>query len=232
MTDQPYILSLNNDLDDDLIHRVFSLTWRHDFSAPGFCVLNAGEHVDTHQLRRAMIDLKNGLSDLHRQHRGVPFCFRSMGRFDQQETTKFHLDGAPERSLLILGYEPSRVVSRLYMADYTRAAFDMGITPKQFLSDYNPMFGKNEERLAGYITEVPAPVAGNSRIIVINNSSLTYSANGDNPLGVMHKAIIVTPTASERRIVNSTMLDLEGNDLAVEKQNEFVATEGISEKFF
>ena len=155
-----------------------------------------------------------------------------MGRFDQQETTKFHLDGAA-RTLAV--DSRLRTVERRQPScswPITRAAFDMGITPQQFLQDFNPMFGKNEDRLSGYTTELPQPEAGHSRILVINNSSLPFADNSSNPLGVMHKAIIVTPNVTERRIVNSTMLDLEGNELALAKQEEFVATERISEKFF
>ena len=51
-----------------------------------------------------------------------------------------------------------------------------------------------------------------------------------NPLGVMHKAIIVTPGEAERRIVNSTMLVTEGGEISVEKQQEFVTTNKISQK--
>jgi hypothetical protein len=35
-----------------------------------------------------------------------------------------------------------------------------------------------------------------------------------NPLGVMHNAIIVTPDAAQRRVVNSTMLVTEGAETA------------------
>jgi hypothetical protein len=38
--------------------------------------------------------------------------------------------------MLILGYEPSKVHSRMFLADCTHAAFDLGITPEQFLQDY------------------------------------------------------------------------------------------------
>jgi hypothetical protein len=49
-------------------------------------------------------------------------------------------------------------------------------------------------------------------------------------LGVMHKAIIVTPDEAERRIVNSTMLAVDGDDIGIEKQQEFVTTDNISKK--
>jgi hypothetical protein len=153
-----------------------------------------------------------------------------MARFDQQETTKFHLDGAPEQSMLILGYEPSKIVSRLFLADFTRAAFDLGITPQEFLHDFNPMYKKGEELLVRYVTELPQPGNGHYRILLINNSSLPFTKGRTNPLGVMHKAIIVTPNEAERRIVNSTMLVTEGGEITIEKQQEFVTTDKISQK--
>ena len=59
-----------------------------------------------------MVELKGLLSDLAVQRGRRPFAYLSMARFDQQETTKFHLDGAPAESLLMLGYEPSKIRSR------------------------------------------------------------------------------------------------------------------------
>ncbi len=133
--------------------------------------------------------------------------------------------------MLILGYEPSRVISRLFLADFTRAALDLGITPQQFLNDFNPMYRKGEELLGRYVTELPQPDEGHSRILLINNSSLPFTEVRTNPLGVMHKAIIVTPDESERRIVNSTMLVTEdGDEISADKQEEFITTDYISQK--
>jgi hypothetical protein len=209
---------------------VFDLVWRCDFTAPGFVLLDVGPGVDSHSLRSWMVALKERLSEIS-VHRGdKPFLFRSMARFDQQETTKFHLDGAPEKSMLILGYEPSKVQSRLFLGDYTRAAFDLGITPMTFLQDFNPMYKKGEEVLGRYTTELPQPDQSHSRIILVNNSSLQFTGARTNSLGVMHKAIIVTPNNADRRIVNSTMLVTEGEEISVEKQQEFVSTDKISQK--
>jgi hypothetical protein len=177
-----------------------------------------------------MVALQVRLSEIGIRRGGKPFFFRSMARFDQQVTTKFHLDGAPDESMLILGYEPSKVASRLFLADYTRAAFDLGITPQAFLQDFNPMFKKGEELLGRYVTELPRPAEGHSRILVINNSSLAFTEAGTNSLGVMHKAIIVSPDRAERRIVNSTMLVTADDEISIEKQAEFVSTDTISQK--
>jgi hypothetical protein len=229
-----YLVNLMPDADSANLQttaeKVFDLVWRFDFAAPGFTVLDIAPGPDSHTLRSWMVDLKGRLSEIIIRRYGKPLIFRSLARFDQQETTKFHLDGAPDQSMLILGYEPSRVISRLFLADFTHAAFDLGITPQQFLNDFNPMYWKGEELLGRYVTELPQPDEAHSRILLINNSSLPFSEAPTNPLGVMHKAIIVTPNEDERRIVNSTMLVTEGDEISADKQEEFVTTDKISQK--
>lgn len=224
------VFNLESAPDKATAEKVFDLVWRFDFAAPGFCLLDAGPGVDSHSLRSWMVALKQRLSEIGVGRGGRPFIFRSMARFDQQETTKFHLDGAPDQSMLILGYESSKVVSRLFLADYTPAAFDLGITPQQFLHDFNPMYKKGEDLLARYVTELPQASDGHARILVINNSSLPFTEARTNSLGVMHKAIIVVPDDTERRIVNSTMLVTEGVEVCADTQHEFIATDEISQK--
>lgn len=220
----------------DLIFKaetVYHRVWRFDFTTPGFVVLDVPPGTDSYMLRAWMVDLKHRLSEIGISRGTGLFCYKSMSRFDQQVTTKFHLDGAPERSLLMLGYEPSLVHSRLFMADYSHAAFDLGLTPQQYIQEFNPMYKKGEEQLADYITELPQPKDGHSQILLINNSTLSFTNNRSNSLGVMHKAIIVNPDDSLRRIVNSTMLAIgEKDDITEDQQKEFVATEEISKRIY
>ena len=212
--------------------RLFDAAWRTDFSAPGFCLLDLGRGVGSHDLRSLMIRLKERLGEVAAWRGVVPFRYRSMGRFDQQETTKFHLDGAPDRSLLMLGYEPSEVRSRLSLADYAHCAYDLDIEPRRFLAEFNPMYRKGEEMLAGYVTELAQPAEGHSRILLINNSSLPYTAERANPLGVLHKAEILGPDEAKQRIVNSIMLTVGGpEEVGEDRLRDFVATEEISRKF-
>src|ERR1043166_2092089 len=103
-----YALKLVPTPDPVVAEQVFGLVWRFDFDAPGFCLLDAAPGTDSRALRSAMLTLKGHLSDLCFRRTGRGLLFRSLARFDQQETTKFHLDGAPDQSMLMLGYEPSR----------------------------------------------------------------------------------------------------------------------------
>jgi hypothetical protein len=212
---------------------ILDAVWRFDFSAPGFCLLDLGPAVDSHLLRALMLDVKERLSEVVSRRCGVRFAYRSLGRFDQQETTKFHLDGAPDQSLLVLGYESSKIRSRLSLADYARCAHDLGIEPKRFLDEFNPMYRKGEELLARYVTELPQPEEGHARILLINNSSLAYTEARTNPLGVLHRAEIIDPDESERRIVNSLMLTTgHPEEVGEETLRSFVATEEISQKLY
>ena len=225
-----YVLSVGTR--DRLIadaERVFDLVWRYDFLAPGFCVLDVGPNIESQTLRSWMLALKECLSAIGVQRGSGAFGYLSMGRFDQQVTTKFHRDGAPDESILMLGYEASNVPSRLLLADYSRAAYDLGLTPKELLKDFNPMSKKGEELLVPYVTEMPQAVGGHSRIVLLNNSSLPINTNRTNSLGVLHQAIIDTPDEAQRRIINSTMLSVRELDLvSPDAQGHFVTTDQIS----
>lgn len=235
-TEDHYVFDISEAPQDLIAARagaILDAVWRFDFSAPGFCLLDLGPAVDSHQLRSRMLDLKERLSEVGSRQCGVCFAYRSLGRFDQQETTKFHLDGAPDQSLLMLGYESSKVRSRLSLADYSRCAHDLGIEPKRFLDELNPMYRKGAELLARYVTELPQPKEGHARILLINNSSLPYTDARSNPLGVLHKAEIINPDESERRIVNSIMLAAGvPEEIDEETLRSFVATEEISQKLY
>src|SRR4051794_29596706 len=78
-------LSLPTFLDLAFAQEVFDLVWRFNFAKPGYCVIDAGATIAPHVLRRSMVELKSRLSGVSQQRTGVPFCLRSMGRFDQQE---------------------------------------------------------------------------------------------------------------------------------------------------
>jgi hypothetical protein len=192
-----------------------------------------GPDVDSHEIRSLILDLKGRLGEVGSRRGGMRFAIRSLGRFDQQETTKFHRDGAPDQSLLVLGYEPSKVRGRLSLADYTRCALDVGMEPGRFLDEFNPMYHKGEDLLARYVTELPEPTEGHSRILLVNNSSLPFDKARTNSLGVLHKAEILNPDDSERRIVNSMVLATGGlEDVSGDQLQAFVATEEVSKKFY
>jgi len=189
-----------------LAERVYAQVFRTDFTAPGFALLSLNQEVNSLCLRRFMLALKGALETISLQKRGRYLNCLSMLRFDQQTTTKFHLDGAPDESYLMLGYEPSNVQSVLCMADYAHAAYDLNLTPQQYLTDYNPMFARGEQQLIPYTTRLEGFDTRSPQVLLVNNSRLPFCPDSINVLGVMHQATILAPDPTQSRIVNSLML--------------------------
>ncbi len=101
---------------DSLIAFTYPKVFRHDFTLPGFAVLDFGHDCSSEKLRAKMVALKNSLHARLMSERGIALHYQWLGRFDQQETTKFHRDNAAAQSFLMLGYEPSLVTNRLILA--------------------------------------------------------------------------------------------------------------------
>jgi hypothetical protein len=197
-----YRISVMDVLADAVAHRVF----RTDLSRPGFAFLDLGSHHHPQAFREWLVELCRGLDRVYQRDFGRRIHFRAIGRFDQQVTTEAHLDGGPEESILVLGYEPSLVASRLFLLDYTRAANDRGLAPKAFLKQFNPMVRSGREMLNGYTTEVTPFRSDHFQVAVINNSSLDLTQRDRGMLGVLHKATIVNPDPNATRQVNSILL--------------------------
>jgi len=202
--------------------------FRTDFSHPGFALFNLGPEFGSLQQRRLMVLLKDELARLDHRHRGRFLYYQSLGRFDQQATTKPHRDGGPDESILMLGYEPTVVQSRISLLEYSKCAFELGITPAEFLDRNNPMFPDGLNRLANYTTTPTEFDHSSFLILVINNS---VSAFGKGRLqGVLHTAEIVTPDAEEVRLINSTMIGCGNHPKASASSSDvadFISTDQI-----
>lgn len=187
-----------------LAGEVYDLVCRTDFGKPGFCVIKCGTDIDSQSFRRSMVSLKTEMAKLHEQQRGSTLIYLSAGRFDQQTSTRPHLDGGPDESLLMLGYEPSEVHAEVEISDYTRCASDLRLSPKEFMERHNPMFHAGFELLRPYASVLRCFDPRQFQIVVINNSSAPI--DGQHWLGTLHTATIINPDDSKRRIINSTMI--------------------------
>lgn len=216
---------------EPLAETAFKDVFRRSFDRPGFALLPLGRDLSTQELRAAMIDFKDALARCSLRRDRRPLAFRSLARFDQQNTTKFHLDGGPSESYLMLGYEPTQVRSTLAMADYTQAAFRLGIEPAEFLDRHNPMYKAGEDLLRPFVRVLDRFDPSAAQIVLINNSSLPFRADGSHVLGVMHQATIPDPLPNERRIINSTMIvprdRLDVPEPSPELEALFVSTDRI-----
>lgn len=201
------------------------------FDAPGFCVLNVGQGIDSVAFRRLMVDLKREMAAVHEEATGSTLAYLSAARFDQQETTRPHLDGGPDECFLMLGYEPSAIDSEFEIADYAKCAFDLGISPKEFMAEYNPMFRSGYEILRPYTTRLSCFSRADYQIICINNSCSPWSDSRPTWQGTLHRATIPAPDESELRVIDSTMIAsvpvgtpdrIDGDEL-----NEFMTTSTV-----
>ncbi len=125
-----------------------------------------------------------------------------LGRFDQQVTSRFHRDGAPVESLLLLGYEASDISSTLSFADAHAAALNENLDIETYLARFNPMYPEGEARLRRFQSDVSLPL-NRPVLVAINNSLLPHDPTRQNPLGVLHKAVVPTPDPTKRRVINS-----------------------------
>ncbi|MCU0704796.1 MAG: hypothetical protein MUF18_12530 [Fimbriiglobus sp.] len=209
----------------DLLRRV----WRTSTDQPGWAVLTPAEPLDSFALRRAMVRVLAALSTEAERAGRPAFVVERVGRFDQQVSTRFHRDGGPVGSLLMLGYEPSRVVSRFFVADAARAAEAAGMGVNAFLTANNPLRPAGEAALANVTTELSWPTDRGA--IVIVNNSLYPDGEPGRPLGLLHKGLIPHPDPTATRVINSLgamPADEPGRvSLPAEVVEEFVRRTGL-----
>jgi hypothetical protein len=191
----------------ELAERVF----RTDLERPGFAHLNLGRSAgESERFQQWLKDLARELGEVYRREYGQLLGCHSQGRFDQQVTTGAHRDGGPDESVLVLGYEPTTVASRLLLLDFSRAARDRGLEPAEFLARFNPIFPAGREVLEGYVTELADFDPAYAHVVIINNGNRPWADRGTGMLGVLHQAIILRRDPSARRIVHSLMLSPVG----------------------
>jgi hypothetical protein len=195
--------------------RAAAAALRTGFDRPGFALLDFGPVLTSRDFRALLVALAGELDRVYRRDYGRRLALRSAGRFDQQVTSEPHLDGGPEQSLLLLGYEPTAVPSRLTLIDYSKAAHAHGLTPKEFLARFNPMVPAGRAALAGHGTAVEGFDSGRWRALLINNGSSPAGGPAADTLGVLHQATILRPDAAQTRWVNSLMLEATDGDPAL-----------------
>lgn len=228
---QDYFLAASTDSWSKLFGLIYKKVFRTDFSEPGFVIIDFGSSFTSEELRASMVELKNSLNAIHRERFGAKLMYQWMGRFDQQETTKFHIDNAAKQSFLMLGYEPTAIKSKLYFADYIQFAQSINLSVKKYFEKYNPMFTDGENLLKPYITEIQDFREDTFKIVLMNNSSTNFS---EGTIGVLHKAEMIQKDLTKQRVINSTMIysgNIEDEEsFTAAQQQDFITTRSISEK--
>jgi len=176
-----------------------------------------------------MIQIKEALCKKCQTEFNEELDFYWLGRFNHQNTTPYHRDNAPEDSFLMLGYEPTKIESKLSFADYHQLITKNDIPADKYYELYNPLFKKGLELLKPYISKVEGFDKETYKIVLLNNSDLTSKKT----YGVLHKAEIPEKDLSQSRILNSVMLYLKPMNQprikTKEEELEFVETNAISD---
>lgn len=226
---QDYYLLVQEAKMDTIIAVCYEKVFRIKCNQPGFMVLDFGKQFSSELLRQKMVEIKNKLNSLVQENFNKELHYQWLGRFDQQTTTKLHIDNAPHESFLMLGYEPTVIQSELYFADFAKFCQDQKITETIFFEDYNPLFETNEQKLLEYITKVGSFFADHFKIVLMNNSHINTE---NSTKGVLHQAKIIHSDLTKERIINSMMFYMETiqEKLRSSKQEEqeFISTTKIS----
>jgi hypothetical protein len=207
---EPWLLTQEGDESiPALARKIYALVCRKDFTQPGFALVHQTGVKSSIDQRQSISALKQALSELYFEdaasNSAEKLDWFNLNRFDQQNSTKPHRDGAPEESLLILGYEPTTVRSELSMADYSKLANDMGLSPNQFLETHNPMFDQSDELLTPVTTQLTAFNPKYFQLVIVNNSSAPLEAAKSRWQGVLHCAK-VQKLEGAQRVINSTVV--------------------------
>ena len=187
--------------------------FRTDLTQPGFGHLDLGSTGTPEAFRELLRWLAAELGAKYRLEFGRSLSCSSQGRFDQQVSTEAHRDGGPDESVLLLGYEPTTVASRLFILDHSRAALERRLTPQEFLERFNPLTAEGRVALAPYTVEVADFTPGHYQVVVINNGALPWELRRRGMLGVLHKAIVPNPDPAAHRFINSFLLSPSEEDL-------------------
>lgn len=215
-----------------LFHQVCRTGW----DQAGFSLLRLGSDWGSRPQRQLMLDILDELSALcEARPGGKPLQALSMSRFNQQATTRPHRDGGPAESLLLLGYEPTLVESRLSLADYSKCARDMGLSPAEFLDRHNPMFSGSTDLLAEYITHLVEFDPSQFQILLINNSCADFDEQTPHWQGVLHQATISQPREDAVRVVNSIQLtpmtSAEISPITADERKRFLTDDALGRQY-
>lgn len=199
----------------------FNAIFRQSTKQPGYFYWNLGSNLDSHRFRLLLIKLKKELSVQCEQKLNKKLLLKSLGRFNQQHSSKPHRDTSVDHSFLILGYEPTNVDSKIFVTDYTKYIEEHHLSLEEF-------FGKNKDAnlvkdtsaFSSYINEIKSFTKKHYRILIVNNSK----SFEEKTYGVFHSAEIPKKTETEDRIINYVMLQL--SDL---KSKEQYTTQDIEE---
>ncbi len=208
------------------VNNIYKEVFRQSTINSGFCYFDFGKEIDSKSFRQIMVNLKKSLSETCKTKLNKKLIYQSIGRFNHQNTSRFHRDTAENHSFLMLGYEPTKVDSKVYVADYSKYIEVHNIPLlNYFENDESTNTIGNYDCLEPYITELNPFYKNHFRLLILNNSkSFT-----EKTYGVFHRGEIPNKVEQENRVLNYMMLYLSGK-LVEEKYSNEIVNDFISTK--
>ncbi len=180
-----------------------------DLLRDGYAVV-AGAVSSSRDQRRLMVELAGRFDE--------PTVPAALMRFDQQQTTRWHIDGGPDRGVLMLGYEPTVVRVRVMLASLERLAQHLNVAHDE--AAHQAQRGLHDEWIAESAIELALDFDAYP-IVLVNNSATAE--------GMLHRAEILEPDPSAKRVVNSALFGLGHEDAeAFERETKaFIETHEV-----
>ena len=192
---------------------IYKSVFRNSTKQTGFYYQDFGTKMDSKTFRQKMVELKNGLSKICNIRINKRPNYQGLGRFNQQHSSRLHRDSAQEHTFLMLGYEPTKVQSKVFIADYTKYIENHNLSIAAFfggVQDVNTI--ENDSLLDSYITELKPFPKNHYRLVILNNSK----SFKEKTFGVFHRGEILKKIKSGNRVLNYMMLRI--GDENVEEQ--------------
>jgi hypothetical protein len=199
------------------LDHIFADVIREDLYRPGFALLEAGG-LPSDGLRARLVEIGRQMVAWRERRCGELLSWRSLTWFSQLSATRPHRDGGPDASVLLLGYEPTPVRSRVFLLDFSRAAHGLGISPRVFLDTYNPMVNDGAKLLKPHTVEVAGIDPSRAQILLVNNGCL----GGGGWLGLLHHAKVESASPGTARPISSVLLGVAEGGLTEAELAAFV----------
>jgi len=187
------------------LHDIYEAVFRGSTHQPGFYFQDFGNKIDSPTFRKIMIELKQGLSNICELRLNKQLNYQGIGRFNHQHSSRFHRDSAHPHSFLMLGYEPTQVDSKVYVADYTKYIEHQNIPLETYFDGSQELNSVNDDQsLLPYITELAPFPKDHYRLLLVNNSK----SFEEKTFGVFHRGEVLQVIEGEDRLLNYVMLQL------------------------
>lgn len=202
----PNIYSYQAIFSEKELHDIYDAVFRDSTNQPGFFFHDFGKQLDSKSFRQWMVELKNRLSDICGIRASKQLNYQSLGRFNHQHSSGFHRDNTEEaHSFLMLGYEPTRVDSKVYVADYSKLIEEQNMSLETYFDRIKNVYTTNNDHLLSpYIFELAPFPKEHYRILLLNNNK----SFEEKTFGVFHRAEVAKSLKGDERVINYMMVYL------------------------